>query len=104
MVVMGARDMPAMARVLEISVNVVRNFVARGISWSRADEIAVRCGYLPWQIWPEWAQVDPAQWIAPPCPENDGHDFFEPDAAGGEYCTKCHPDMHAHAPPQVVVA
>ena len=59
----GVRDMPTMADRLRLSVNVVRNLVARGISWSRADEMAVRCGVMPWRRWAEWAEADPADWM-----------------------------------------
>lgn len=83
-----ADNMPDMAARLGISVNVVRNFVRRGISWSRADEMAVRCGVLPWQVWPEWADVDPAGWMGPSCPENHGFDHLVL-TGDGEYCAAC---------------
>jgi hypothetical protein len=41
-----------------------------GVKWSEADEWAVVFGYLPYEVWPEWALADPADWCdIPPDPE-----------------------------------
>lgn len=82
--------MPTMATILDISVNVVRNLVARGVSWTRADELAIRCGAMPWDIWPEWALADPADWTGPSCPVEHGYDWLVPNQSGlGEHCLLC---------------
>ena len=33
-----------------------------GVKWSEADDWAVACRYLPYEVWPEWALADPADW------------------------------------------
>jgi hypothetical protein len=105
MVATESFDMPTMARTLGISVNVVRNFVARGITWHRADEVAVRCGYLPWEVWPDWADADPAQWMGPSCPEGHGYDFLIPSDSGqGENCTACNPQIQSPNPARMNAA
>ena len=41
-----------------------------GVKWSEADDWAVACRYLPYDVWPEWALADPADWCdIPPDPE-----------------------------------
>ena len=41
-----------------------------GVKWSEADDWAVACRYLPYEVWPEWALADPADWChIPPDPE-----------------------------------
>jgi hypothetical protein len=86
----GVMDMPAMAAMLGVSVNVVRNWVQRGITWSRADEAAIRCGVMPWEVWPEWADADPADWMGPSCPAAHGYDYLVPyPSRRGEYCAMC---------------
>jgi hypothetical protein len=86
----GSADVPAMAARLGISVNVVRNWVRRGITWSRADEAAIRCGVMPWEVWPEWAGADPADWMPPSCPADHGYEHLVPYPSGqGEFCAVC---------------
>jgi len=45
----------------------VHNRIIRGVGWAEADELAIRFGYMPWEVWPEWANVDPTTWMPPVC-------------------------------------
>jgi hypothetical protein len=82
--------------VLGISTNVFRNLKARGVTWARADELAVRCGLFPWQVWPEWSAVDPEQWMGPSCPANHGWSEMVPNPdLRGEYCRVCKANAEA---------
>jgi hypothetical protein len=56
----GAETAQAMAEICDISVKSVHNRIIRGIGWIEADELAIRCGFLPWEVWPDWADVDPS--------------------------------------------
>lgn len=51
-----------LADIAGLTKNEVRNLRQRGVTWTRADELAVACDFLPWEVWPEWADVDPADW------------------------------------------
>jgi len=48
-----------------VNRKAIHNRVRRGISWAEADEFAIRCGFFPWEIWPEWEHVDPAASMSP---------------------------------------
>ena len=63
----GAPTAQLMAEICGLNRKGVHNRILRGISWAEADELAVRCGFLPWEIWPEWEQIDPADWMKPIC-------------------------------------
>lgn len=46
-----------------VNRKAVHNRARRGLSWSEADDFAIRCGFLPWEVWPEWADVNPMSWV-----------------------------------------
>jgi hypothetical protein len=62
--------------------------MTRGIGWIEADELAVRCGFLPWEVWPEWAEVDPAEWMPAVCSVH-GNAFAEDLADLSQQCSAC---------------
>lgn len=47
-----------------------------GVTWTEADEWSVAFGYLPYEVWPQWALADPTDWWDIPA-DPDG----EPPAA-----------------------
>lgn len=47
-----------------VNRKAIHNRARRGLSWSEADDFAIRCGFLPWEVWPEWAEIDPMSWVA----------------------------------------
>ena len=53
----GAPTAQVMAERCGLNRKGVHNRIVRGIGWVEADELAVRCGFLPWEVWPEWADV-----------------------------------------------
>jgi hypothetical protein len=53
-----------------------------GVKWSEADDWAIAFNRFPWQVWPEWALADPADWCDIP-PDPDEGDGESPDAAAG---------------------
>ena len=63
----GAPTAQAMAELCGLNRKGVHNRINRGIGWIEADELAVRCGFLPWEVWPEWEDVDPTEWMPPVC-------------------------------------
>lgn len=63
----GAPTAQLMAEVCGLNRKGVQNRILRGIGWSEADELAIRCGFMPWEVWPEWEFVDPATWMKPIC-------------------------------------
>lgn len=40
--------------------------VQEGVTWTEADEWAVRFGFLPFEVWPTWEEADPSAWWAMP--------------------------------------
>ena len=73
----GAQTAQTMAERCGLSRKAIHNRVVRGISWAEADRLAVRCGYLPWEVWPEWADVDPTEFGgSSSCPGAGGTDIF----------------------------
>ena len=56
----GAPTAQVMAEMCGLNRKGVHNRINRGIGWIEADELAVRCGFLPWEVWPQWADIDPA--------------------------------------------
>lgn len=47
-----------------VNRKAIHNRSRRGLSWSEADEFAIRCGFFPWEIWPEWEDFTPLLWMA----------------------------------------
>jgi hypothetical protein len=72
----GVATAQAMADRCGLNRKGVHNRIIRGIGWAEADDLAVRCGYMPWEIWPEWADVDPTTWMKPVCATH-GNEFVE---------------------------
>ena len=33
-----------------------------GVPWAEADDWAIHFGLFPWEVWPAWADADPADW------------------------------------------
>lgn len=33
-----------------------------GVPWGEADDWAIHFGLFPWEVWPAWADADPADW------------------------------------------
>lgn len=66
----------------------VHNRVLRGLNWIEADELAIRCGFLPWEVWPEWDAVDPTDWLPPVCAVH-GNEFVEDLADLNQACSAC---------------
>ncbi len=64
----------------------VHNRLVRGIGWAEADDLAIRAGFMPWEVWPEWADVDFSDWIEPACP---AHDVFDPPDGTTVWCVAC---------------
>lgn len=79
----------AMADRCGLSRKGVHNRICRGITWTEADELAVQCGFLPWEVWPEWADVDPSEWLPPVCATH-GNDYVEDLADLSQRCQACH--------------
>lgn len=67
-----------LAALLGLTRNEIRNLRQRGITWARADELAIACDLLPWQVWPEWAEANPEDWCAIP-PDPVGFDILVAD-------------------------
>lgn len=84
----GAPTAQVMATMCGLSRKDVHNRVLRGVSWTDADELAVRCGFLPWEVWPEWADVDPSTWLPPLC-RIHGNDFAEDLDDLTQQCSAC---------------
>lgn len=63
----GAPTAQLMAEICGLNRKGVHNRILRGIGWVEADELAVRCGFMPWEVWPEWELVDPSTWMKPIC-------------------------------------
>lgn len=38
------------------------NRLRQGVTWTEADEWAVAYRLLPYEVWPEWQDADPATW------------------------------------------
>lgn len=34
-----------------------------GVPWAEADDWAIHFGLFPWEVWPTWADADPADWV-----------------------------------------
>lgn len=47
------------AETLDISRRRLRTHQTDGIPWADADEYAIRIGYLPFEVWPEWNHAVP---------------------------------------------
>lgn len=56
-------DPEAFAQKVGISRATYYRRVKHGVTWTEADEWAVAFGYLPFEVWPEWEQADPADWL-----------------------------------------
>jgi hypothetical protein len=54
-----------------------------GVKWSEADDWAVACRYLPYEVWPEWALADPADWCDIPPDTDQAADAGSPAAQTG---------------------
>jgi hypothetical protein len=53
----GSPTAEAMAVICGLNRKGVHNRMNRGVGWIEADEFAVRCGFLPWEVWPEWLEI-----------------------------------------------
>ncbi len=84
----GAPTAGAMADICSLNRKGVHNRLVRGISWAEADELAVRCGFMPWEVWPAWDLVDPSAWIQPLCPTH-GNDHVEELDDFSQRCRAC---------------
>lgn len=49
----------ALAEALSLTVGQARYRAERGLTWDEADELATLAGFLPWQVWPQWAHDAP---------------------------------------------
>ena len=72
--------------ILGLSTKAIHNRRLRGLTWADADDLSIRCGYMPWEIWPEWADVDPSLWIEPACPTCD---MFDAPNGTAKACAAC---------------
>ena len=63
----GAETAQSMSLRCGLNRKGVHNRIIRGVGWAEADELAIRFGYMPWEVWPEWANVDPTTWMPPVC-------------------------------------
>jgi hypothetical protein len=70
----GAPTAQMMAEMCGLNRKGVHNRINRGIGWIEADELAVRCGFLPWEVWPHWGDIDPSDWLPPVCASH-GNEF-----------------------------
>lgn len=84
----GAPTAQAMADRCGLNRKGVHNRIIRGIGWAEADEFAIRCGYMPWEVWPEWAEVDPSIWLKPVC-STHRNDFVEDLPDLSQRCAAC---------------
>ena len=55
-----------LARRTRLNKTDIRNLRQRGVTWTRADELAIACGFMPWEVWAEWADANPADWCRLP--------------------------------------
>lgn len=84
----GAPTAEVMAQRCGLNRKGVHNRIIRGIGWAEADELAIRCGFFPWEVWPEWELVDPADWLEPVC-KIHGNDFAEDLPDLSQQCGAC---------------
>ena len=92
MLAAGAETAEAMGQRLGLNRKGVHNRIVRGIGWAEADNLAIRCGFMPWEIWPEWADVDPAVWSAPVC-RHHGNDHVVDNHDLTQYCQACEQEV-----------
>ncbi|MFI7484072.1 hypothetical protein ACH9EU_16850 [Kocuria sp. M1R5S2] len=60
------------SNLVSLSRATAHRRLQRGITWGQADDYAIACGLLPWQVWPEWDEADPTTWCTlPPYEEQD---------------------------------
>ena len=71
----GASTARELGQLCGLTSKGVHNRLVRGIGWAEADDLAIRTGFMPWEVWPEWADVDFSGSIEPACP---AHDLFDP--------------------------
>ena len=69
-----ARDLAARCGV---NRKAIHNRSRRGLTWAEADDFAIRCGFFPWEVWPAWADADPASWMSPVCPTHHNDHVLE---------------------------
>lgn len=67
-----------LAEVVGISRATAYRRAKNGVQWSEADDWSVALGFLPFEIWPEWADSDPAEWWdMPHDPELESAPFID---------------------------
>lgn len=84
----GAPTAQAMADRCGLNRKGVHNRILRGVGWAEADDLAVRCGYLPWEVWPEWEDVDPTAWMKPVCATHRNESLEDLDDLS-QRCSAC---------------
>lgn len=80
--------------LLGVSRTTLRRWRADGLTLAQADELAVRLGFMPHEVWDRWYAVSAAQGAAATnaakthCPQ--GHPYTHTDSAGFRRCRYCH--------------
>ncbi len=88
----GAPTAQVMAEICGLNRKAVHNRILRGIGWVEADELAIRCGFMPWEVWPEWELVDPTTWMKPVCRLHGNNNVLDLDDLS-QRCTACSDDV-----------
>lgn len=51
---LGGGSLLDLARIMGVNPKIIRDYTERGLTHKEADRFAVRCGLMPYSVWPSW--------------------------------------------------
>lgn len=84
----GAPTAQVMAEICGLNARGCTTASTAASAGSRPTSWPFDAGFLPWEVWPEWADIDPAAWMPPVC-NIHGNDFAVDTEDLGQECSFC---------------